>query len=90
MDLRDNTSTIFAKVGEKPTKFALKENLEKWGKSNDVKVPSKTLPSYSEKDLHPLLTRFVNGQRFNCVTKTIDEKNRQSIPKGKTNGSTPI
>ncbi|SHL24369.1 hypothetical protein SAMN05720469_15113 [Fibrobacter intestinalis] len=82
VDLRDNTSTIFAKVGEKPTKFALKENLEKWGKSNDVKVPSKTLPSYSEKDLHPLLTRFVNGLRFNCVTKTIDEKKSAKHSKG--------
>ena len=83
VDIRDNKSTLFAKVGERPTRFALKTNLKLVGNvdsfDDDVKIQE---PKYQEKDLHPLLTRFVFGKRFKCSTKTIDEKKSTKHSKG--------
>lgn len=83
VDIRDNKSTIFAKVGERPTKFALKANYKEADKveSDDDNAPKQDV-KYLEKDLHPLLTRFVAGTRFSCFTKTIDEKKSTKHSKG--------
>ncbi len=69
VDIRDNPKTPFIKIESKPRKFFLKgkEYLPK-------KVLDKNEPSnktgYSERDLHPFLTYFVNLY-MNIHTKTI-------------------
>ena len=83
VDIRDNKATLFAKVGERPTRFTLKKNLKLAEESyiNEVNLETKEL-KFLEKDLHPLLSRFVSGERFGCLTKTIDEKNSTKQAKG--------
>ncbi len=83
LDIRDNKSTPFAKVGERPTRFTLKKNLRlAEDSSNDDYSISTKVSKYQERDLHPLLTKFVSGERFKCFTKTIDEKRSSKHSKG--------
>lgn len=83
VDIRDNKATLFAKVGERPTSFTLKKNLKFAEKSNINEDNTETTESkFLEKDLHPLLSQFVSGERFRCLTKTIDEKKSTKQAKG--------
>ncbi|WP_416333759.1 COG2958 family protein [Bacillus smithii] len=70
VDMRDNPNSPFVKIDSKPKKFFLKD-LQKVDAIKEEKViiqPNET--SYSERDLHPFLTYFVNTY-LNAYTKTI-------------------
>ena len=83
VDIRDNPDTIFLKVGKRPAKFFLKEKenvltkeiIERIDQEEETPV-KKEKTTFSERDLHPLLSYFAysNGQ-FNrgraILTKTI-------------------
>ena len=90
VEVRDNPSSIFIKVGKRPAKFFLKskestittEIIEKI----DSEVPTverKEKSSYTERELHPLLSYFAyTNPQFNrgkaILTKTIfHEKSRK-------------
>lgn len=96
VDVRDNVSSIFEKVDEKPARFALKKYDEK-AKSqielDDKKIHEDVLPSaeihFQEKDLHPLLVKYVSRKPFCCSTKTIDEKKAHSKYKGQNKWAYP-
>ncbi len=90
IDVRDNESSKFIKVGKRPARFFLKEKqaelqpdaIAKIEKEEEKKVEKKT--SYLERDLHPLLTYFAySNPTFNrgrsIYTKTIyHEKSQRS------------
>jgi hypothetical protein len=83
VDVRDNDKSIFIKVGKRPAKFYLKEK-EKLLTSEiiesidqeEIEPEKKQKATYSERELHPLLTYFVYANtQFNrgraILTKTI-------------------
>ena len=80
VDIRDNPQSVFYQYSERPTKFFLKkiQGIE------PVIVPEKKeIVTYSERDLHPLLTRFVNGnQHFKAQVKTIYHESSSGGKKG--------
>ena len=64
-----NPNSIFQKIGERPAKFSLKE----WNSSakpEETPVPKPVIKTYSERDLHPLLTHFAR-KFMDVYTKTI-------------------
>lgn len=66
------------KVSSRPAKFGLKsKSYSKLAKTNIQKATS----SYNERDLHPLLSKFVfSNEHFKCYTKTIyHEKSNKKI-----------
>ena len=82
VEVRDNDDGRFMKVGNRPTRFFLKERaaellpdaISKIEKEEGKKAAKKT--EYSERDLHPLLTHFAYANpAFNrgraIFTKTI-------------------
>lgn len=82
VDVRDNESSKFIKVGKRPARFFLKERSKEINEEIVAKIeqaeekPSKNLPVYHERDLHPVLTYFAFANpTFNrgraVVTKTI-------------------
>lgn len=91
VDVRDNDSSRFLKVGKRPARFFLKERSHeitdvlaaKIDESAEEKLPKKSV-EYKERDLHPVLTYFVFATpTFNrgkaIVTKTIyHEKSKKS------------
>jgi uncharacterized protein len=70
VDMRDNPNSPFVKIDSKPKKFFLKElqNVDTIKEEKEIIQPKET--SYSERDLHPFLTYFVNTY-LNVYTKTI-------------------
>jgi len=80
VDIRDNPQSVFYQYSKRPTKFFLKkiQGIE------PVIVPEKKeIVTYSERDLHPLLTRFVNGnQHFKAQVKTIYHESSSGGKKG--------
>lgn len=74
VNMKDDSNSVFSKAKGRPLRFALKKYV-----SNDTDVPEiKTVApksdvsSFNERDLHPLLTKFVYGNtHFTCYTKTI-------------------
>jgi uncharacterized protein len=82
VDVRDNESSKFIKVGKRPARFFLKERRKDITETvsaaledSDKELPKDTA-SYKERDLHPVLTYFVYANpTFNrgraVVTKTI-------------------
>lgn len=91
VDVRDNPDTIFLKVGKRPAKFFLKEKegdltkeiIEKIDQEEEAPV-KKEKTTYSERDLHPLLSYFAySNAQFNrgkaILTKTIfHEKSKKN------------
>jgi hypothetical protein len=91
VDVRDNPDTIFLKVGKRPAKFFLKEKegdltkeiIEKIDQEEEAPV-KKERTTYSERDLHPLLSYFAySNAQFNrgkaILTKTIfHEKSKKN------------
>ncbi len=76
VEVRDNPSSIFCKIGKRPVKFALKsfskELLVNGTNEDTVSVPMVDNYSFNERDLHPLLSSFVAyHEHFKCYTKTI-------------------
>lgn len=90
IDIRDNDSSKFIKVGKRPTRFFLKERenqlaadaIDKIEKEESKPPEKKT--TYQERDLHPLVTYFAYANpTFNrgrsILTKTIyHEKSQRS------------
>lgn len=71
VDIRDNPDTPFVKFDSKPRKFFLKELQQQTTILEVEKNKAITkCTSYSERDLHPLLSYFVNTY-LNVYTKTI-------------------
>ncbi|REJ16168.1 MAG: hypothetical protein C6W58_10060 [Bacillaceae bacterium] len=70
VDMRDNPNSPFVKIDSKPKKFFLKElqNVDTIKEEKEIIQPKET--SYSERDLHPFLTYYVNTY-LNVYTKTI-------------------
>jgi hypothetical protein len=82
VDVRDNESSKFIKVGKRPARFFLKERRNEITEALTAKIervgekPAKPAPGYKERDLHPVLTYFAFANpTFNrgraVVTKTI-------------------
>jgi hypothetical protein len=82
VDVRDNESSKFIKVGKRPARFFLKERSKEITEAVVAKIeqaeekPAKNAPAYKERDLHPVLTYFAFANpTFNrgraVVTKTI-------------------
>lgn len=83
VEVRDNPDSIFTKVGKRPAKFFLKSKMnllsndiiEKIDREENTPV-KKEKTSYSERELHPLLSYFAyTNAKFNngkaILTKTI-------------------
>ena len=82
LEVRDNASSRFTKVGARPTRFFLKERAQDIQQDTGRKLPGveqsrhPKKPDYLERDLHPVLTYFVyTNPAFNrgrpIYTKTI-------------------
>ncbi len=82
VDVRDNESSKFTKIGKRPARFFLKERSAEISESVADKIEDaeekkpKKLVGYKERDLHPVLTYFAFANpTFNrgraIVTKTI-------------------
>ena len=84
MDIKENPNSIFEVVATKPMLIKLKNqviNLEAQMEKNSEIKESKT--SYSERDLHPLLTRFTfANDNFKVYTKTIYHESSIKTKKG--------
>ena len=84
MDIKENPNSIFEVVATKPMLIKLKNqviNLEAQMEKNSEIKESKT--SYSERDLHPLLTRFTfANDNFKAYTKTIYHESSIKTKKG--------
>lgn len=82
IDIRDNPATIFTMHDGRPLRFSLKlMGLP----TESVRVPErKELPStFHERDLHPLVVRFINGNdHFQSRVRTIFHENSLSAKKG--------
>lgn len=90
VDVRDNDSSKFIKVGKRPARFFLKERSKeitpevKAGIDRPEEQPPKSTSGYKERELHPVLTYFASAiPTFNrgreVVTKTIyHEKAKKS------------
>lgn len=82
MDIKENPNSIFEVVATKPMLIKLKNQVInlKTQTQNEIKE-SKT--SYSERDLHPLLTRFAfANDNFKAYTKTIYHESSIKTKKG--------
>jgi len=82
VNIRDNPNSYFIKTGVRPTKFFLKTLMPENGmagikKTEDIQEKTKKL-TFSEKDLHPLLTYFVY-EYFHVRTKTIFHEKSQKM-----------
>lgn len=73
-----NADSDLIKVSSRPAKFGLKN---KSYFKNTEEQPEKKSKSYNERDLHPLLAKFVfSDEHFRCYTKTIyHEKSSKKI-----------
>lgn len=84
MDIKENPNSIFEVVATKPMLIKLKNqviNLEaQMEKNSEIKEPK---TSYSERDLHPLLSRFISfNENFKAYTKTIYHESSKKSQKG--------
>ncbi|WP_086249161.1 HTH domain-containing protein [Campylobacter vicugnae] len=82
MDIKENPNSIFEVVATKPMLIKLKNQVInlKTQTQNEIKEPKN---SYSERDLHPLLTRFVfANDNFKAYTKTIYHESSIKTKKG--------
>lgn len=83
VDIRDNDKSVFYQSSKRPAKFYLK------AKKDSVKETDKTISkvdktTFSERDLHILLSSFVQiDSHFKCQTKTIYHEKSSKAVKGK-------
>jgi hypothetical protein len=84
VDIRDNPKSIFYQYSSRPGRFFLKKlkedfPVEEISEDSEEESPSK----YNERDLHPLLVKFVNSSpNFNAYIKTIYHENSVRNKKG--------
>ena len=84
VDIRDNDKSVFYQSNKRPARFYLKakkDNIKENGKV--VSKVDKT--SFSERDLHILLSSFAQiDSHFKCLTKTIYHEKSSKTVKGKS------
>jgi hypothetical protein len=74
IDIKDNQNTVFLKIKTKPTRFYLKDLPQNYDinllDNQTIQQTAQKIKSYSERDLHPLLSYYV--YTYNSIyTKTI-------------------
>ena len=79
-----------AKVGTRPVQFSLEGDYGNETEDATEKAVKAKAPQKNERDLHPLLTTFVNADtHFRCHTKTIHHEESKKGPKGSDRWSYP-
>ncbi|WP_292372488.1 HTH domain-containing protein [Methanosarcina sp. UBA411] len=80
VDIRDNPNSVFYQYSKRPTKFGLK----RLSYTHTIITPEKKdASSFHERDLHPLVSRFINtNQHFKALTKTIFHESSSNTKKG--------
>lgn len=86
-DIKNNPATQFIQVSKRPARFYLKDlKVIESGDLDDrdwIDSDTQCLIKFHERDLHPLLVRFVySNQHFRCHTKTIYHENSTKRQKG--------
>lgn len=84
IDIRDNPNTIFSQPERRPLKFSLKQYGSATATISSPVYEKKEAPlKYHERDLHPLVVRFVNGNdHFQARVRTIFHENSTQTKKG--------
>jgi len=83
VDIRDNPKSIFYQYSKRPAKFFLKKYSDTPIAVLEKPAMKKCQSSYSERDLHPLVTRFVYAnQHFKAHIKTIFHESSSNMKKG--------
>lgn len=88
IDIRDNKNSEFVQVNKRPAKFYLKElmnnsNMAIITKDNNLKEKIRSKSNFNERDLHPLLVKFIySNTHFKCYSKTIFHENSNKKQKG--------
>jgi hypothetical protein len=89
--IRDDTNSPFVQVSKRPSKFYLKRLITdevelKKEVEKDIETSEKLISksiSFNERDLHPLLVKFVNSDtHFKAYTRTIFHENSKKATKG--------
>lgn len=80
VDIRDNPKSVFYQYGKRPTKFGLK----RLSYTDTIITPEKKdTVSFHERDLHPLVSRFIyTNQHFKALTRTIFHESSSNTKKG--------
>lgn len=80
VDIRDNPNSVFYQFSKRPAKFFLKQ----FSNAEIVAKPEKKeIVSFHERDLHPLLCRFIyTHQYFKALARTIFHESSSSTKKG--------
>ena len=82
MDIKENPNSIFEIVARKPIVIKLKNQDINTQSSKEVEI-KEPKTSYSERDLHPLLSRFISfNENFKAYTKTIYHESSIKTKKG--------
>lgn len=77
VDMRDNENSKYVKVGKRPTRFYLKryadrEDITTIQAKIEKPEESERFKQYNERDLHPLLVKFINEDpHFKAYAKTV-------------------
>lgn len=83
VDIRDNDKSVFYQSSRRPAKFYLKEKKDNI-KDTDKMVIKVDNTTFSERDLHILLSSFVQiDSHFKCQTKTIYHEKSSKAVKGR-------
>lgn len=72
VDIKNNVNSIFIQVSKRPAKFFLKDHTAGLQEYEERREQKEKKLKFSERDLHILLSSFVNSdEHFKCTTKTI-------------------
>ncbi len=72
VDIKNNPNSVFEQISKRPAKFFLKDRAAGLQEYEESQKQPETKQKYSERDLHILLSSFVNSdEHFKCSTKTI-------------------
>lgn len=88
VNMRDNSNSKYVKVGKRPARFYLRKYQEEEipseiEKKLESKEQSEKKLRFNERDLHPLLVKFVNeDQHFKAYSRTIYHENSLKKQKG--------
>ena len=83
LDIRDNPKTLFFRYGKRPVRFYLKKYSDKKFELGDDAIKVGDTTKFDERDLHPLLVKFVNANtHFKAHVKTILHENSTRAKKG--------
>ncbi len=84
VDIKNNVDSIFTQVSKRPAKFFLKNQTAGLREYEEQQEQIGEKLKYSERDLHILLSSFVNSdEHFKCFAKTIYHENSKREKSGK-------